>query len=121
MGFLTDPIPISKHALVSSLVGLGEKGNAEGNEEIKEIAGEVTHKCSTQPGEKLGHNEEEEDGDGSMFEDLDIVGDMATTKKTGKAKRPAKSVSTTDKWTATDWDAMHKNRYSLDLPDLAVY
>ena len=84
--------------------------------------GEVTRKHGTQPGEKCGHNgEEESDADSSIFEDLDVVADVATTRKTGKAKSPAKSGSTMDKWTAMDLEAVHKNRYSLDLPEMADY
>ena len=94
MGFLTDPIQVSKYTLASSLVGLDKEGDAGVDKEIKEIVGEVTRKHGAQPGEKRRHNgEEESDADGS----------------------------TTDKWTAMDLEAVHKNRYSMDLPEMADY
>ena len=64
------------------------------DEELKKLAGSITRKHTA--GSKHAHNEdidedkEGEDGDGSMFEDLD---EPAPTpmKRGGKAKGPAKS------------------------------
>ena len=110
-GFLTDPIQVSKHTLASTLAGLDEEGDTRVDKEIKQIAREVTRKHGPHPGEKCGHNgEEQSDGDGYLFKDLDAVADVPTTKKTVKAKSPAKSGPTMDKWTVMDLEAMRKDR-----------
>ena len=60
--------------------------------------------------------ENEDDGDGSTFEDLDEPLPIPA-KKAGIAKSSAKSVPTTDKWTA-DIDGACQNRYGLDRPEM---
>ena len=72
---------------------LDEEGNAVVDEELKKLARSITRKHAA--GGKHAHDEdineddEAEDGNGSMFEDLDEP--LPTpTKRSGKAKSPAK-------------------------------
>ena len=122
-GFLTDLIRVSKLSLLSSMAGLGDD-DAKVDDKIKQLAGDMGHKHAPQPGKKHPHAPSEEDdsnGDGSTFEDLDAIVDPAAAKKAGKVKSSAKSTSTTDNWTDANLDGVHQDRYSWDLPEMTRY
>ena len=75
-------------------------------------------------GSKRVHNEdvdedkEAEDTDGSMFKDLDKPL-TAATKRSSKAKSPAKSGPIN--WPAAEIDVMRQNRYAMDQPEMRDY
>ena len=119
---LTDPIQVGSHVIAGSLVGMGEEGNAVLNDKLRRMTGDVTQKHGIQLRGKRAHDndsdeeDEGDDADGSTFEDLEEAV-TAPVKKAGKAKSPAKSAPTTDKWTMADLDRMRQNRYGLDRAD----
>ena len=106
--FLTDPIQ------ASNLEDLDE----EVDDDLKRLAGSIARKHT--PGSKCAHDEdidgddEAEDGDGSMFEDLDEPVPVPA-KKGGKAKSPAKSGPAL--WPPEEVDVVGQNRYRMDQPE----
>ena len=103
--FLTNPIQ------AGSLADLGDEANTVLDEELRKMAGDVTRKHPA--GSKHAHDDEinkddeGEDGDGSMFEDLDEVV-PTTAKRAGKAKSPAKLGPAC--WPPAEVDGMYQNR-----------
>ena len=101
---------------------MDEEGDARLDEDLRKMAGDISHKQMA--GSKRVHDEdinedkEAEDGDGSMFEDLDEPL-PAPTKRSGKAKSPAKSGPVS--WPAAEIDAMRQNRYAMDCPEKRDY
>ena len=114
--FLTDVIQ------AGSMAGLDEEGDARLDEDLRKMGGDVSHKQMA--GSKRVHdedvNEDEgaEDGDSSMFEDLDEPL-PAPAKRSGKAKSPAKSGPVS--WPPAEIDGMHQNRYAVDRPEMRDY
>ena len=114
--FLTDPIQ------AGSLADLEEEGDTVIDDDLRKMAGDISQKHTA--GSKHGHDEdldeeeEGEDGNGSMFEDLDKVAPPAT-RKTGKAKSPAKSGPM--HWPLAEVDGVHQNRYAVDRPEMRDY
>ena len=113
--FLTNAIQAGNWA------GLDEEGDAGLDEDLQKMAGEVSRKQMT--GSKWVHDdvdedEEAEDGNSSMFKDLDEPL-PAATKRSGKAKSPAKSGPVN--WPATDIDVVRQNRYAMDRPEMRDY
>ena len=88
------------------------------DEDLKKMAGDVSHKQMA--GSKCIHDEDEEaeDGDGSMFEDLDEPL-PAPVKRSGKAKSPAKSGPVN--CLPAEVDIMHQNRYAVDWSEMRDY
>ena len=86
--FLTNAIQ------AGNVAGLDEDGDTRLDEDLRKMARDVS--CKQMAGSKHVHNEdvdkdeEAEDGDSSMFEDLDEPL-PAPTKRSGKAKSPTKS------------------------------
>ena len=123
--FLTDPIQVGSGVVVGSLAGMGEQDDNALDADLRKMAGDITQKHGTQPGSKRAHDdngnddEEGEDSDDSTFENLDEP--AAPVKKARKAKSPAKSAPTTDRWTALDLDSALQNRYGLDRADMIAY
>ena len=109
--FLTDAIQ------AGSLADLDKEGDAGLDEDLRKMAGDVSHKQMA--GSKHAHDEdidedeEAKDGDSSMFEDLDEPL-PAPIKRSGKAKSPAKSGPVN--WLAAEIDGMCQNRYAVDWP-----
>ena len=68
--------------------------------------------------EDINEDEEAEDGDSSMFEDLDKPL-PAPTKRSGKAKSPAKSG--TVNWLPAEVNGMRQTRYAIDQPEMRDY
>ena len=68
--------------------------------------------------EDIDEDEEAEDGDSSMFEDLDKPL-PAPVKRSSKAKSPAKSGPIN--WPAAEVNGMHQNRYAMDWPEMRDY
>ena len=105
-----------------SWAGLDEEGDARLDEDLRKMAGDISHKQVA--GSKCVHDEdidedkEAEDGDGSMFEDLDEPL-PAPAKRSGKAKSPAKSGPVN--WPAAEVDGMRQNRYAVDWPKMRDY
>ena len=99
------------------MAGLDEEGDAGLDEDLRKMAGDVSHKQMA--GSKCIHDEdvnedkEAEDGDGSMFEDLDEPL-PAPMKRSSKAKSPAKSGPIN--WLAAEVDGVCQNRYAVDRP-----
>ena len=92
------------------------------DKDFRKMAGEVSHKQMS--GTKRIHNkdidedEEGDDGDGSMFEDLDEHL-PAPVKRPGKAKSPAKSGPVN--WPPAEVDIVRQNRYAVDRPEMRDY
>ena len=92
------------------------------NKDLRKMAGDVSHKQIA--GSKRTHNEdidEDEEGDngnGSMFENLDEP-QSTSTKRPGKAKSPTKSGPVN--WPPTEVDVMCQNRYATDRPEMRDY
>ena len=86
------------------------------------MAGDISRKQMA--GSKCVHDKdidedkEAEDGDGSMFEDLDKPL-PAPAKRYGKAKSPAKSGPVN--WPPAEVDGMRQNRYAIDRPEIRDY
>ena len=114
--FLTDAIQ------AGNMPSLDEEGDAELDEDLRKMAGDVSRKQMA--GSKRIHDkdinkdEEAEDGNGSMFEDLDEPL-PAPTKRSGKTKSPAKSGPVN--WLPAEVDGMHQNRYAVDWPEMRDY
>ena len=114
--FLTDAIQ------AGNVAGLDEEGDARLDEDLRKMAGDVSRKQMA--GSKRVHNEdvdedeEAEDGDGSMFEDLDEPL-PAPAKRSDKAKSPAKSGPVN--WLAAEVDGIRQNRYAIDRPEMRDY
>ena len=85
------------------------------DKDLRKMAGDVSHKQMA--GSKHSHDEdvdrdeEADDGDGSMFEDLDEPQPISA-KRSGKAKSPVKSG--TVNWPPAEVDVVHQNRYATD-------
>ena len=85
------------------------------DEDLRKMAGDVSHKQMA--GSKHAHdedingNEEGDDGDGSIFENLDDL-QPTSTMRSGKAKSPAKSSPV--KWQPAEVDVVCQNRYATD-------
>ena len=92
------------------------------NEDLRKMAGDVSRKQMA--GSKCAHDEdvdkdeEGDDGDGSMFKDLDEP-QPTSTKRSGKAKSPAKSGPLN--WPPAEVDVMRQNRYAADRPEMRDY
>ena len=114
--FLTNAIQ------AGSMAGLDEEGDAGLDEDLRKMAGDVSHKQMA--GSKCVHNEdvdkdeEAEDGHSSMFEDLDEPL-PAPAKRSSKAKSPAKSGPIS--WPPAEIDGMCQNRYAVDQPEMRDY
>ena len=68
--------------------------------------------------EDVDEDEEGDDGNGSMFEDLDEP-QPTSTKRPGKAKTPAKSGPMN--WPPAEVDVVCQNRYAVDRPEMRDY
>ena len=68
--------------------------------------------------EDIDEDEEGDDGDGSIFEDLDEPL-PAPVKRSGKAKSPAKSGPVN--WPPAEFDIVHQNRYAMDQSEMRDY
>ena len=114
--FLTDAIQ------AGSMAGLDEEGDTGLDEDLRKMAGDVSHKQMAGSkhvhDEDVDEDEEAEDGDGSMFEDLDEPL-PAPAKRSGKAKSPAKSGPVS--WPPAEIDGMCQNRYAVDQPEMRDY
>ena len=114
--FLTDAIQ------AGNMAGLDEEGNAGLNEDLRKMAGDVSRKQMA--GSKCIHDEdvdedeEAEDGNGSMFEDLDKPL-PAPMKRSSKTKSPAKSGPIN--WLPAEVDGMCQTRYAIDRPEMRDY
>ena len=92
------------------------------DKDLRKMAGDVSHKQMA--GTKRVHDkdinkdEEGDDGDGSMFKDLDEPL-PAPVKRPSKAKSPAKSGPVN--WPPAEVDIMHQNRYAMDRPKMRDY
>ena len=92
------------------------------DEDLRKMARDITQKYTASS--KCVHNddidkdEEGEDGDGSMFEDIDKVV-PTPAKRTRKTKSPAKLGPT--HWLPAEVDGVHQNRYALDRPEMRDY
>ena len=111
--FLTDPIQ------AGSLADMDEDGDAVIDEELRKMAGDVSRKHIARSkhahNDDINEDEEGEDGDSSMFEDLDEPA-PTPTKKAGKARSPTKSGPTC--WPNAEIDVVHQNRYGKDQPEM---
>ena len=87
--FLTDAIQ------AGNMPGLDEEGDAELNEDLRKMAGDVSRKQMDGSkhihDEDIDKDEEAEDSDGSMFEDLDEPLPVPT-KRSGKSRVPPNQV-----------------------------
>ena len=114
--FLTDAIQ------AGNVAGLDEEGDAGLDEDLRKMAGDVSHKqmagSKRVHDEDIDEDEEAEDGDGSMFEDLDKPL-LAPVKRSGKAKSPAKSGPIN--WPPAEVDIMRQNRYAVDRSEMRDY
>ena len=105
-----------------SLAGLDEGGDAGLDEDLRKMAGDISRKHMA--GNKCIHDEdvdedkEAEDGNGSMFEDLDEPL-QPPVKRSCKAKSPAKSGPIN--WPVAEVDGMRQNRYAVDQPEMRDY
>ena len=114
--FLTDAFQAGK------LADLDEEGDAMLNKDLRKMAGDVSRKQMA--GSKCIHNEdvdedkEAEDGNSSMFEDLDEPL-PAAVKRSGKAKSPAKSGPVN--WPPAEVDIIRQNRYTVDRSEMRDY
>ena len=88
------------------------------DEDLRKMAGDVSRKQMART--KHTHNEDEEgdDGDGSMFKDLDEP-QPTSTKRSSKAKSPAKSGPVN--WLPAEVDVVRQNRYATDRPEMRDY
>ena len=114
--FLTDAFK------AGSLADLDEEGNAMLDEDLRKMAGDVSRKQVA--GSKhihdkdINEDEEAEDGDGSMFEDLDEPL-PAPVKRSSKAKSPTKSGPVN--WPPAEVDIVRQNRYAMDQSEMRDY
>ena len=114
--FLTDAIQ------AENVPGLDEEGDTELDEDLRKMAGDISRKQMA--GSKRIHDEdinedkEAEDGNGSMFKNLDEHL-PAPTKRSGKVKSPAKSGPVN--WLPAEVDGMRQNRYAVDRPEMRDY
>ena len=110
--FLTDAIQ------AGNLADLDEEGDAMLDEDLRKIAGDVSCKQMTRSkcvhDEEVNEDEDAEDGDDSMFEDLDEPL-PAPVKRASKARSPAKSGPVN--WPPAEVDIMRQNRYPVDWPE----
>ena len=92
------------------------------DKDLRKMAGDVSHKqmagTKRVHDEDINKDEEGDDGDGSMFKDLDEPL-PAPVKRPGKAKSPAKSGPVN--WPPAEVDIMHQNRYAMDRPKMRDY
>ena len=92
------------------------------DKDLRKMAGDVSHKqmargkCTHD--EDINKDEEGDNSDGSMFEDLDEP-QPTLTKRSGKAKSPAKSGPMN--WLPVEVDVMCQNRYAVDRPKMRDY
>ena len=113
--FLTDPIQVGN-------MDVDNEAETRVDEDLRRMAGDISHKHT--PGSKHMHDDdynekgEVEDGDGSMFEDLDEIGPVPP-RKSGKAKSPAKLGPAN--WQPADVDIICQNRYVVDWPEMKDY
>ena len=90
------------------------------NKDLRKMARDVSHKQMA--GSKhvqdkdIDEDEEGDDGNGSMFEDLDEPL-PAPVKRSGKAKSPAKSGPMN--WPPAEVDIMCQNRYAVDWSEMS--
>ena len=114
--FLTNTIQ------AGSWAGLDEEGDAGLDEDLRKMARDVSHKQMARSkrvhDEDIDKDKEAEDGDGSMFEDLDEPL-PAPMKRSGKAKSPAKSGPVN--WPAAEVHGVCQNRYALGQPKMRDY
>ena len=114
--FLTDAIQ------AGNVSGLDEEGDAELDEDLRKMAGDISHKQMARSkhvhNEDIDEEEEAEDSDGSMFEDLDEPLPVPT-KRSGKAKSPTKSGPVN--WPPAEIDGVCQNRYAIDQPEMRDY
>ena len=92
------------------------------DEDLRKMAGDVSHKqmagSKRVHDEDIDEDEEGDDGDGSMFEDLDEPL-PAPVKRSGKAKSPAKSGPVN--WPPAEVDIVRQNRYAMDQSEMRDY
>ena len=92
------------------------------DEDLRKLAGDVSHKqiggTKRIHDEEINDDEEGDNGDGSMFEDLDKL-PPPPVKRSGKAKNPAKSGPMN--WPPAEVDVVHQNRYAVDWPKMKDY
>ena len=92
------------------------------DKDLRKMTWDVSHKQMA--GSKRIHDEdvdkdeEAEDGNGSMFEDLDEPL-PAPVKRSGKAKSPTKSGPVN--WLPAEVDIMRQNRYAMDRSEMRDY
>ena len=114
--FLTDAIQ------AGNMAGLDEEGDAGLNEDLRKMAGDISRKQMAWSkcihDEDVNEDEEAEDGDGSMFKDLDEPL-PAPMKRSGKAKSPAKSGPVN--WLPAEVDGVCQTRYAIDRPEMRDY
>ena len=114
--FLTNAIQ------AGNVAGLDEEGDARLDEDLRKMAGDVSHQQMAGSkhvhDEDINEDEEAEDSYGSMFEDLNEPL-PAPTKRSSKAKSPAKSGPIN--WPPAEVDGMHQNRYATDRPEMRDY
>ena len=101
---------------------MDEESEARLYEDLSKMARDVSHKQMAGSkhvhDEDIDEDEEAEDGDSSMFEDLDEPL-PAPTKRSGKAKSPAKSGPLS--WPPAEVDGVCQNRYAVDRPKMRDY
>ena len=92
------------------------------NKDLRKMAGDVCHKqmigSKHVHDEDIDKDEETEDGNGSMFEDLDEP-QPAPVKRSTKAKSLAKSGPVN--WLPAEVNIVHQNRYAVDWPEMRDY
>ena len=92
------------------------------DEDLRKMARDVSHKqmAGTKHvhDEDINEDEEGDDGNGSVFEDLDEPL-PAPVKRVGKAKSPTKSGPMN--WPPAEVDIVHQNRYAVDRPKMRDY
>ena len=92
------------------------------DKDLRKMARDVSHKQMAGSkhvhDEDIDEDEEGDDGDGSMFEDLDEPL-PAPTKRSSKAKSPAKSGPVN--WPPAEVDIVHQNRYGVDQSKMRDY
>ena len=92
------------------------------DEDLRKMAGDVSRKQMARSkcahDEDVDEDEEGDDGDGSMFEDLDEP-QPTSTKRPSKAKSPAKSGPVN--WLPAEIDVVRQNRYAVDRPEMRDY
>ena len=94
----------------------------EFDEDLRKMARDVSRKqmagSKRVHDEDIDEDEEGDDGDGSMFEDLDEPL-PAPVKRSGKAKSPAKSGPMN--WPPAEVDIVRQNRYAMDRSEMRDY